>query len=53
MRSPRPISVGEYEWGGQVWFINASSESGYVEYRSYPEDSPKIKAFGRLLIEGR
>lgn len=47
------IAIFEKNEAGQIWFIDAYSESGYVEYRSYPEDSPKIMDFGRLLIEER
>jgi len=45
------IAIFEKKEAGQVWFIDAYSDSGYVQYRSCPEDSPKIKIFGRLLIE--
>ena len=47
------IAIFEKNEAGQIWFIDAYSVSGGVEYRSYPEDSPKIKAFGRVLIRER
>lgn len=37
--------------GSDIFFVDASSVSGVVDERHYPADNPKIKAFGRLLLE--
>ena len=40
---------GEFT-GGDVRFIDAYSETGLVELRSYPADDPRIKQFGRIIL---
>lgn len=44
------IAILEKIENGTVWFIDASSASGTVMYRSYQEDNEKIKSYGRHLL---
>ena len=47
------VAIYEKEEDGEIWFIDAYSETGYVAYRSYESTNPKLLAFGRLLIRSR
>jgi len=47
------VAIYEKEEVGEIWFIDAYSETGYVAYRSYESTNPKLLAFGRLLIRSR
>ena len=44
------VAILEKTEEGMIWFIDASSVSGYVEYRSYETENPKILGYGRILI---
>lgn len=44
------VALYEKTEAGQVWFIDAYSATGYVEYRSYKTDNPKIRWYGRMLL---
>lgn len=44
------VAVFERFEAGEVWFIDANSESGFVERRRYAANDPKIISFGRMLL---
>lgn len=44
------VAVFERFETGEVWFIDANSESGFVERRRCSADDPKLIRYGRMLL---
>ncbi len=44
------VAIFSHRIGDELYFIDASSVTGFVGERSYPIDDPQIKGFGRLLL---
>lgn len=47
------VALFSHRIAGEIYFVDASSVSGIVDERYYADEDPKIKSFGRLLIEQR